>query len=197
MYFALPYLIIYLGLVALGIYIRFFIRSTVEKSIGHQFDLKLEKFKQDFAKEMTALERKDKYRLAALDKRLKTHQLAFGLGIEMIHHLYDKTDERIEIIKKLDNFWKNNSLYLTNKTRNAFKNCYDYYQMNPILIEAWRTTHKEEHYKQLEERFDYFLKLPKIIAEEVDLEAMGNENLLVDGRRITPLGIEDKKEENS
>ncbi len=193
MYFEIPHLLIYLGLIGLAIFIRFFIKSTVEKSVSHQFDLKLEEFKQDFAREITALERKDKYRLAALDKRLETHQLAFGLGIEMIHHLHDETDERIKIIEKLDNFWKNNSLYLTNKARNAFQNCYDYYQINPTLIKVWRTTHKEEHYKQLEERFDYFLKLPKIIAEEVDLEAMGNENQLVDGRKITPLGIEDKK----
>ena len=79
MYFDLPYLLVYVGIVALGFYIRFFIKSTVEKSISHQFDVKLEKFKQDFAREITALERKDKFRLAALDRRLETHQEAYAL----------------------------------------------------------------------------------------------------------------------
>ena len=61
-------------------------------------------------------------------------------------------------------------MYLTNKARNAFKSCYHYYEMNPDLIEAWRTNREEKYSKQLEERFDYLMNLPKIIAEEVDLK---------------------------
>ncbi|MFZ1080508.1 MAG: hypothetical protein WAO19_01125 [Candidatus Kryptoniota bacterium] len=52
--------------------------------IGHQLDKKLEKFKQDFQKELFEQERKDKFKLAALDERLKAHQEAYAMVYQML-----------------------------------------------------------------------------------------------------------------
>jgi hypothetical protein len=186
-------ILISIGLFTL--YVRTYVKSTVEKSVGHQFDIKLKKFKQDFATEINALERKDKYRLAALDKRLEAHQLAFGLSLEMYSNIHANFEIKKEIIKKLDNFWKNNSLYLTNNARKAFKTSYVDYARYDLLKQIFGDTHDKEYGKILLEAFENISKLPQIIAREVDLEAMELEVIQLVNKKITPTGIEEKKEE--
>jgi hypothetical protein len=178
------------------LHVRTYVKSTVEKTVGHQFDIKLEKFKQDFSKEMMALERKDKYRLAALDKRLEAHQIAFRLSIEMFENLHAELSAHIEFLLKLKEFWKNYSLYLTNDARKAFKKGWNYYGIYPTLVQVWRLNHEEKYYQQLDEKFNYLLELPQIIAKEVDLEAMELEVSQLIDKKITPTGIEEKPEEN-
>lgn len=176
------------GLSLLGLYIRTFVKSTVEKSVEHQFDLKLEKFKQDFEDRWKILDRRDKFRLAALDKRLEAHQIAFRLALEMNERLFD--EDRTEMIRKLDEFWANYALYLNDKSRKAFKMGYDYYFMHLILLKAWKISRDEKHEKQLDERFDFLQKLPSLIVEAIDLEAIENEMPAGFAKKINPLGAE-------
>jgi hypothetical protein len=186
-------LLIFISIGLFTLYLRTYVKSTVEKTVGHQFDIKLEKFKQDFAKEINALERKDKYRLAALDKRLEVHQLAFGLSLEMYNNIHAKLEIKNEIIKKLDNFWKNNSLYLTNNARNAFRTGYNNYVMYDTWKEIMRDTHNKEDSQNLLKAFEYFSIIPQILIEEVDLEAMELEVSQLIDKKITPMGIEEEK----
>jgi len=195
MYFDLPYLLIYVGIVALGFYIRIFIKSTIEKSVDHQFDVKLEKFKQDFTREMTALERKDKFRLAALDRRLETHQEAYALARKMFQTLHSNSEEKHEIIKKVDDFLDRQCLFLTNETRQSFREAFFDYSIFQVYLARLKNEKSEETKKDLFAAFGRISGLPNKIEKGIDIEAMSTEILTIDGKKITPYGIEDKKNE--
>ncbi|MCF7811597.1 hypothetical protein K9N50_11480 [bacterium] len=62
----------------------------------------------------------DQFRLAAIDKRLKAHQDAFCLCIQLINS-FDKVDLLQSIANKSWEWWSSNCLYLDEKSSNAFK----------------------------------------------------------------------------
>ncbi len=185
-----------LGILALGFYFKIYIKSTIEQSVSHQFNIKLENLKQEFTREMNVLDRKDKFRLAAIDKRLEAHQLAFGLAIEMFQRINAKSEERNDLVKKLDNFWKNYALFLNNKSRKSFKSGFDNYSVHGIVLNAWQATRDEKYAKQLEEKFELFRTLPNLIAQEIDLESMGIEAISMTDKRVTPYGLEDNNDKH-
>lgn len=179
----LGYLIL-AGIAALAVYIRTFIKSTVEKSIGHEFDERLETFKQDFAREQEARERKDKFRLAALEKRLEVHQRAFALARGMIHTLNSaEQEERNELAKECRTFWDEQSLYLSNEIRKQFQESSFFYNFYVQQIEEMidlKETEPVAYKKANEDLFagrEKLRQLPSIIEKAVDLEAMGNEDI--------------------
>lgn len=112
-------------------------KVLTEKSIGHQFDEKLEKFKQDFQKELFEQERRDKFKLAALDERLKAHQEAYAVALDMIQKAGSEEKEKIKSVR--DSYWhlfREKSLYLAPEVRTAlnrgFKSFDEYNRLNAI-----------------------------------------------------------------
>jgi ABC-type lipoprotein release transport system permease subunit len=65
------------------------------------------------------IQRKDQFRLAALDKRLEKHQEAYTLWRELISVIYDEK-ELLTIIFKCQDWWFKNCLYLQPEARRAF-----------------------------------------------------------------------------
>jgi hypothetical protein len=187
--------LILLGIVLLGIYVRTFIKSTVENSIAHQFDVKLEQFKQSFTRELHAVDRKDKYVLAALDKRLEVHQQAFAFAVEMIRNVHFETSARQDLEGKLDTFWINNCLYLSATIQKQFKIGMNYFSTYEMLLRSFKLTSSDKKEQRLQEMFDHIYNLPEVIAKAIDLELMGNDAFLQAGKKINALGIEDVKEE--
>ena len=183
------------GLFLLGLYLRTFVKTTVDESIAHQFDLKLEKFKQDFEKDLHTLDRKDKYQLAALDERLKVHQQAFRITWSLLESIHDEGDTRGEALRKLYDFWLDHSLYLTNDARKAYFQGLEYFRTYGLLLKVWHSNHDPKTEKELNEKFDYISKLPEIIAKSIDIEAMASAPMTKDGEKVTAFGIEKNKEE--
>ncbi len=68
-------------------------------------------------------DRKDKYRLIAIEKRLEAHQRAFILWFELLNviHKPDGTTEKTDVINRANDFWVNNALYLEKNTRHDFR----------------------------------------------------------------------------
>jgi len=105
----------------LGLYIRTFVKSAVESSVKHQFDVRLQELRQEFAREAEARERRDRFRLAALEQRLAAHQKAYRLARVMIGTLHDSREQKREIENECNKFWDDYCLYLSNESRKSFR----------------------------------------------------------------------------
>ena len=92
--------------------------------------------------------RRHQLKLAALDRRLETHQQAYALWREILHKVH-KEGEIGEHIIKCQTWWENNCLYLEADAREAFYKAYiaanSHYgfvndRSNPKLVrENWAT----------------------------------------------------------
>jgi len=174
--------IIILGLGLLGLFIRTFVKSTVEKSVSHQFDVKLERFKQEFTRELHSLDRKDKYRLAALDRRLDAHQKAYMIARKMSQTLNSKSDSagREEVYGLFDEFLNTQSLFLVNEARSAFVEAYYDYLLFPDFAEELKGAGGDINLMReiRQERLattEKVRKLTSVILEAIDLESMAKD----------------------
>jgi len=66
-------------------------------------------------------DRKDKFALVALDKKLDVHQKAFALAVKMVTGLLAEQTSREQITKEAVEFWNNNCLFLSYEAREAFQ----------------------------------------------------------------------------
>lgn len=85
------------------------------------------------------LQRKDKYKLVAVEKRLETHQEAFyhwGQLKSIVHS--ENTEERDEILSKAIDFWYSKNLYLEKATRENFSKVVFLVRNYKELLEMWR-----------------------------------------------------------
>ena len=178
-------LLFYGGLYALYYFLKKFVGSTVEKSIAHQFDIKLELFKQDFNRELHAEDRKDKYRLAALDKRLAAHQKAFKFSRKMVGAI--NATERIqkELVVLWEDLWDNESLYLSNDVRNALANAYYEFVFMEEYDEEIRSNKGDivrikDVQKEKKDAISLIRRLPNTIVESVDLESIAKGEINID-----------------
>ena len=68
------------------------------QKLNHQLEIERLKMREEFEREIHSVDRKDKFKLAALDKRLEAHQRAYSLAIKMIQTLRDTPAQKGEII---------------------------------------------------------------------------------------------------
>jgi len=61
----------------------------------------------------------NKFKLAALDKRMEAHQQAFTLWIKFFHSFHSR--QAAEVAKECEEWWFKNCLYLEEKPRTSFK----------------------------------------------------------------------------
>lgn len=180
--------IVFTGLLIL--FLRTFVKSTVQEPIKHQFevernerrqefDRQMEDMRQNFKKNIFEIERKDKFKLAALDERLRAAQESFELAELMFHNIY--AQDKKEIIERCQSFWRRRSLYLSNDVRQAYKDVIFWFSyMNQLTLMFSKTPDKPtkvEIRKQIEQAFEKIQNLPKIIERSVDLEAFSDEDV--------------------
>jgi len=126
---------------------------------------------------------------------LEIHQRAFVYAVKMASTVHKYDDDRRALIGECYDFWDANCLYLTNKARWGFRQAVNEYSMYKVYWESWRMHHSNSSDKQLERAFADIQALPDIIANGVDLEAMGSRNLPEDGKKFTPYGPDDETPE--
>lgn len=189
--------IVIIVIVAVGLlvlYLRTVVKSTVEKSINHQFDVKLKEFEQSFTKELHSLDRKDKYQLAALDQRLEAHQKAYALARKMGHSIHSNTDEKLIFQKEFIEFWDSKCLYLEENVRNHFWESVNLYWAYYLYLKIWKDNPNDRTKGQLEDVFNKITTTQDVIANAVNLTALRDESSNIDSKGIvTPFGIEKKK----
>jgi len=114
-------------------------------------------------------ERKDKFRLAALDKRLEAHQEAYTLWIELINLITIISDEKFwNTYNKAKDWWNKNCLYLDDKSKLNFNECLmNFFQFYPFAFNGSKSG-EDEALKQIKET-------GKIIAQGVELTPLKDE----------------------
>jgi len=198
-------IVVLVAIALLALYLRTLVKSTVQESVKDQFEVEWQNMRQEFEREVEARQRRDKFRLAALDARLAAYQEAFALARQMIRTLHDDEDIRHKVSIECDAFWDSKSLYLGSKARLAFRDAWSSYMSYFMLKEAHRkAAHSSQNKEYINEARNDLLKafkkvsgLPGIVEQDIDLEAMGEEIFSLEGKRITPLGIEDKDQNHS
>ncbi len=83
---------------------------------------KIEAVKADYSVLLEELKSKHQLKLAAIDKRLEAHQIAFSLWRELISKVH--SDEIHDTVIKCQTWWAENCLYLEPKAREAFSTAY-------------------------------------------------------------------------
>lgn len=122
------------------------------------------------------LERKDKYKLVAIEKRLCTHQEAFSLWHKLIRIIHSPSDEKIPVITEARNFWINNCLYLEKNTCKEFDIVIKLVDGYADKLQHAKLTFDPNEKEKI--RQDYLsdwnriFQLPTLIQREVELESI-------------------------
>lgn len=121
-------------------------------------------------------ERKDKFRMAAIEKRLEAHQKAYAQCTKFIE-VIDSRDEALvhKVFKEGQEFMSNYAIYLERETRKKFIEALG-------VVNAYLPKFKyfsEFPYHEREEKYDKFIKeiekifnLARVILQEVELEPL-------------------------
>lgn len=106
-------------------------------------------------------EQNNRFRLAALDKRLDKHQEAYALWIRLLTNLFNEK-ELNGVVIECQNWYDNNCLFLDGPSRTAFK-------------QAYVLAHGHKHYTQSmqEESYNKILTAGRLLEIGVDLPAIG------------------------
>ena len=116
-------------------------------------------------------ERRDKFKLASLDKRLEVHQEAYYRWSKMIH-LRFRPDVDNFLQGSLDWHYKN-CLYLDSKSRVEFIRCINNVLDYKANWQMWRDAdknEKEEYSNQLKLNFNQIINTGDFLAKGVDLK---------------------------
>jgi len=121
------------------------------------------------------LERRDKYKLMAVEKRLEAHQKAFVHSVALIGAIHENDEsKRSKVLADAYEFWVNYSLYLEKETRLQFRYCVSLVSMYKMDIQFWREEEnlfeKRKKSEQIQMNWETIQNLPNIIQKEVELE---------------------------
>lgn len=97
---------------------------------------------------ISALNRQNQLRLAAIDRRLDAHQQAYALWRKLI---FTSTKEPAfgDVIIECQTWWNNNCLYLDPESRKAFFNAYMAATDRPFLLGSRDTLAIQENYGKM------------------------------------------------
>ena len=139
------------------------------------------------------LERKEKFKMVAIEKRLATHQEAIKHWalLKSVIHSADESENKLLVIKNAREFWLHNCIYMEKETRKEFStgiNIVSYYK---LWLEHGKDLpvgkEKKESSKYFMKKWEEFHRLFEIIQEEVELEPIKPTD------DVTPEGEEIKK----
>lgn len=94
-----------------------YVRLT--NAIKHEYDGKLEVIRNQYARVLENLSYENRLRMAALDRRLETHQQAFTLWHRLAINVF-KQELVNQVATECQEWWSKNCLYLDTKSRDAF-----------------------------------------------------------------------------
>ncbi|MDP2302502.1 MAG: hypothetical protein Q8N03_08770 [Ignavibacteria bacterium] len=121
------------------------------------------------------LERKDKYKLVAIEKRLEAHQQAYFHWEKLISVIHEKDQEkRNSLINNAREFWFSNCLYLEKTTRQEFLVGINRVSDYQTLLAIWKSLpaseEKNHQHQILLNDWESTFKLGDIIQQDVELE---------------------------
>jgi len=124
------------------------------------------------------IDRKDKFRFAAIERRLEAHQEAFKFWYELLSVIHKPGENKVkqDVLNEAYDFWENNALFLEKRTRKNFReaiNIVSFYHGDLIYErEATEPEDKRKAKQRYIENWYYFMDLIDIIQQEVELEPL-------------------------
>jgi len=120
------------------------------------------------------LERKDKYKLVAIEKRLEAHQKAYFQCMDFLKAIdyHDESDVR-RVFVNGQNFYANYSLYLGEKVREKYLEALGFinaYCPRWNYINEFERIERKEALKKYHKESEKVFELARIIQTEVQLE---------------------------
>lgn len=180
----------------LKVFLRTYVKATVEESVKHGFEIARLKMREEFERELQALERRDKFKLAALDERLRASQRAYAIWREMGRTLHSSPEIKAEVMTRFSSFWDADCLYLSNASREGIwkaMGAYSNYEIYTLELRAASESKVEaqiaEAKKQKLDAFDDVKRVGALLEKDVDIDAMANEQFVIDGNVVTADGI--------
>lgn len=121
-------------------------------------------------------------RLAALDKRLETHQEAYSLWHQLRLSLHTES-KCTELVIKCQDWWRDHCLFLDAEARHAFLAAYHAAARHGDVVAHWRSLPDETEERILaktavEENRDVLDRAGPIIVQGVELPSLGADELL-------------------
>jgi hypothetical protein len=170
----------------LGSYLRKKSENIATKEDIGKITNEVEKIKQEYSERLQNLahqnqmileqgNRQHQLRMAALDKRLEAHQKAYALCHKMIHSVYDREILIAPIVYECQDWWVENSLYLTAEAREGvFDACQRVLFHREMLINGrdQREVFVEENWKAINHTLKILVKgveLPPIAADKLSI----------------------------
>jgi hypothetical protein len=116
-------ILIYFGKSFLGQYTAQKGRNLATKEDIAEITKKIEEVRSYYAERLEKLSFTNRLRLAALDRRLETHQKAYTLWRDLLHSVYDQQaiGEKVLFCQK---WWEENCIYLEKEAREGFYRAY-------------------------------------------------------------------------
>jgi hypothetical protein len=168
-----------LALALIRLSLKTFVKSSVQESIKHEFEVQRQQMREEFERQQNALERKDRFRLAALEKRIEAHQRAFALARKMHFNLHNSESEpRRETSRECEAFFDTYAVYLTNEARDAFwkaltRFSYFHYQVRTLEANRGNPANYDRTFREIEEVENMLASLPGKIIGIIDKESSG------------------------
>ncbi|MCH7826452.1 MAG: hypothetical protein IIC75_00525 [Bacteroidetes bacterium] len=144
--------------------------------IGAAIPLITLRFQSKEKRKYFELERKEKFKMVAIEKRLATHQEAikhWHLLLSVMHR-NNEDEHKLSVIKNAREFWLNTCLYMEKETRKMFSVSINIVSDYTMWLEIGKSLpvgkEKEENTKYFMKQWNDFHRLFEIIQEEVELE---------------------------
>lgn len=126
------------------------------------------------------LERKDKYKLVAIEKRLEAHQGAYKHWIQLVEVIHEKDpDKRNQVVNAAREFYFSYALFLEKRTRQQFMVTVNQVYNYPMTLNMWRLLphgpEKKEAHNALMREWNSIYNFEKVVQEDIELEPIISE----------------------
>lgn len=129
----------------------------------------IEEVKGQFASLLEGQRFRNQMRLAAIDRRLATHQEAYALWFDLMDQVHQETIG--QHVLKCQEWWKENCLFLTPEARVAFRTAYHAANSHSALL----VTPSKESAKAASDNFALIKAAGPVLVEGASLPSLGEE----------------------
>ena len=140
---------------------------------------KVEGIKNSYALVIEQFRRREQLRFSALDKRLQVHQEAFALWWNLLGSLHSA--RLVDNLMACQEFWVNNSLYLSAEAGHAFRAAYVAAGDHKDLVESSRGQGKEA-IDEVQRNFAIIKEAGNIIVGAVELPPLNDSDMPASGK---------------
>lgn len=131
--------------------------TTLQEEVKHDFQMLSDRMKAT-----------ENMRMAVIERRFHAHQEAYSLWLKLLHSVHK--DGALDQIKKCEDWWAENNLYLDASVRGPFKIACLSAFMHPDLLAAPRTP---ENTNVIRQNWAEIHKLGPLIEAAVNLPSIG------------------------